>query len=189
MQVLREKIVEEFQTLAFAKEAFPMMIDWGTEDFSLTIHSLGCNYLSALGRHLGFWAMSEYPVRIIRKGTGEALRPDVVWWSKPQGHAMLIGEFERYDPSQPHKLLNKAQHLLHVHRELGQNPRVLLLMTWALLGTDLNVLQKARSIGHDGFRTPRGVVVSGIGGKSIFVVAAAVFGRSENMLKLQRITL
>lgn len=189
MQVLREKIIEEFRTLAFAKEAFPMMTGWGTEDFSLTIHSLGCNYLSALGRHLGFWAMSEYPVRITRKGSGEALRPDVVWWSKPQGDAVLIGEFERYDPCQPYKLQNKAQHLLQVHHELGQNPRVLLVVTWALVGTDLSVLQKVRSIGHDGFQTPHGVVVSGIGGNSSFIVAAAVFGRSENVLKLQRIAL
>ena len=56
IQGLKKKILEEFSSLSFIAEAFPMLTDWGVEDFSLTIHSLGCNYLSALGRSLDFWA-------------------------------------------------------------------------------------------------------------------------------------
>lgn len=48
----------EFGTLALARSAFPMLTAWGVEDFSHTIHSLGCNYLTAIGREAGFWAMS-----------------------------------------------------------------------------------------------------------------------------------
>ena len=58
----------EFRTLEYAKADFPMLTTWGVPDFSHTIHSLGCNYPSALGRHLGFWAISDYPVRVPRSG-------------------------------------------------------------------------------------------------------------------------
>ena len=120
MKALHDNILEEFETLTFAKDTFPMLMEWGVEDFSLTIHSLGCNYLTALGRHLGAWAMSEYPVRISQKGSGETLRPDVVWWSKSDSKVLLIGEFERFDSLDPLKMSSKAKHLLQVHRELEE---------------------------------------------------------------------
>ena len=89
-----------------------MLTDWGVEDFSLTIHSLGCNYLSSLGREHGYWAMSEYPVRVSKPGVVSSIRPDTVWWSRPDGNVILLGEFERYIPGQEQKLMEKARNLV-----------------------------------------------------------------------------
>ncbi len=37
-----------------------MLTAWGVRDESVGVHSLGFNYLAALGRHLGFWAATEF---------------------------------------------------------------------------------------------------------------------------------
>ena len=60
-----------------------MLTDWGVEDFSHTAHSLGCNYLTQIGREAGFWAMSEYPVRVPSVGAQHSVRTDVAWWERP----------------------------------------------------------------------------------------------------------
>ncbi|WP_143177657.1 hypothetical protein [Cystobacter ferrugineus] len=176
----------EFETLAFAKSDFPMLTDWGVEDFSVTIHSLGCNYLSALGRKVGCWAMSEYPVRVSLGGTGYSVRPDVAWWSRPTPAVALLGEFERFEPGQ-RNLIGKARNLLRTHHELGEEPRVLLLMAWAIAGTDLRGLDEVRAVSHDGFRTSDGLVVPGLGTESRFVLVTAVFGGPEERRRLQAV--
>jgi hypothetical protein len=174
----------EFKTLAFAKSDFPMLTDWGVEDFSVTIHSLGCSYLSALGRRLGWWAMSEYPVRVSLGATGYSLRPDVAWWSRLTPAVALLGEFERFEPGQ-RNLVAKARNLLRAHHELGEQPRVLLLVAWAIAGTDLRGMDEVRAVSHDGFRTSDGLVVPGLGVESRFVLVTAVFGGPEERRCLQ----
>ena len=186
---LEQVIRSEFRALDFARDAFPMLTAWGVEDFSVTIHSLGCNYLSALGRQLGFWAISEYPVRVTKNGKGQSIRPDIVWWSKPETEVILLGEFERFDPHQKHKLMNKAKNLLQAHHEIGEQPRILLLMTWTMAGTDMSSLDEARTIGHNGFCNADGFVVPGLGPECAFIVAAAVFGSVNGIHRLQRIHL
>lgn len=187
MKVLRDRILEEFATLSFAKDTFPMLTEWGVEDFSLTIHSLGCNYLSALGRNMGFWAISEHPVRVTTAGITRCIRPDVAWWSKPEARVTLIGEFERFDPRQKQKLLGKARNLLQTHHEIGDQPRVLLLLAWTLSGTDMSVLAEVRALGHNGFRTSEGLTVSGLGTRCALIVAVAVFGSVHGVHRLQGI--
>jgi hypothetical protein len=187
VKVLHDRILEEFATLAFAAEAFPMLTEWGVEDFSLTIHSLGCNYLSALGRHMGFWAISEYPVRITTAGSARSIRPDVAWWFKPEANIALIGEFERFDPHQKQKLVGKARNLLQIHHEIGDQARILLLLAWTLSGTDMSVLTEVRALGHNGFRTGNGSFISGLGPGCAFIVAVAVFGAVNGVHRLQRI--
>ena len=174
----------EFESLSFARSQFPMLTDWGVEDFSVTIHSLGCNYLSALGRKHGCWAMSEYPVRVAPGAIGYSVRPDVAWWADPTGAVALLGEFERFEPGR-RNLIGKARNLLRAHHELGDQPRVLLLMTWAIAGTDLRGLDEVRAVSYDGFRTSDGLVVPGLGAESRFVLVTAVFGGPEE-LKLPR---
>jgi hypothetical protein len=160
-----------------------MLTAWGIEDFSVTIHSLGCNYLNALGRELGFWAVSEYPVRTAST-PGHSLRPDVAWWSQPNAAVVLLGEFERFDSSQQRNLIRKAQNLLRMHHELGEQPMVLLLMTWALAGTDLRGMNEVRAVAHNGFRTSDGLVVPGLGAESSFIVATAVFAGADGRHRL-----
>src|SRR6516162_976295 len=89
----------EFADLALACSEFPMLTDWGVEDVSETVHSCGMNYLAALGRRLGRWALSEYPVVVpgLLEG-GSFVRLDAVWWSRPAGQVELLAEFERYEP-------------------------------------------------------------------------------------------
>jgi hypothetical protein len=176
----------EFETLAFAKSDFPMLTEWGVEDFSVTIHSLGCSYLSALGRNAGCWAASDYPVRVSSGATGYSVRPDVAWWSRPTPAVALLGEFERFEPGQ-RNLVGKARNLLRAHHDLGERPRVLLLMAWAIAGTDLRGMDEVRAVSHDGFRTSDGLVVPGLGPDSKFVLVTAVFGGPEERRRLQAV--
>jgi hypothetical protein len=169
------------------RNTFPMLTYWGVEDFSLLIHSLGCSYLSALGRNLNFWSMAEYPVRLKKNGYG-SIRPDTVWWKKPEKDIALLGEFERFEVSNQHKTMAKARNLIKAHKEVGENPRILLLMVWAMAGTDLSSLKTIRSIANSGFQD-NGVTVSGIHSSSSFMVAAAVFGVSNGLHRLQGIYL
>lgn len=182
------KIRKELQALTFARKSFPMLTDWGVEDFSVTIHSLGCNYLSALGRDLGFWSMSEYPVRITRDES-KSIRPDVVWWRKPERNIALLGEFERFEPGRKQKLADKAKNLLQAHHELGEQSRVLLLLAWALAGVDRGGLDEIRAIGHNGFINSGGKIIPGVGSDCSFIVAVAVFSSHQGAYTLQRIQL
>ena len=166
----------EFRSLDYAKADFPMLTAWGVPDFSHTIHSLGCNYLCALGRHLGFWAISDYPVRVGCAGNGHSVRPDVVWWASGDTAPLLLGEFERFDPRAPSKLVTKARNLLKVHHTIGIRPRVLMLVGWALAGTDLGRDDAIRAIMHSGFTEPEGLDVPGLPADSVFIHATALFG-------------
>ncbi len=183
VRAIQHSIREELQTLKFARDTFPMLTDWGVEDFSVTIHSLGCNYLSALGRDLGFWSMSEYPVKLAQNGS--SIRPDVVWWSRPDKHISLLGEFERFGQGQQQKLLVKAKNLLLAHYEVGEKARVLILLAWAMAGTDLNVLREITALGHNGFRADDGKIVPGLSSDCSLIAAAAIFSNSNGKFRLQ----
>jgi hypothetical protein len=174
----------EFVSLDFARRAFPMLTAWGVEDFSHTIHSLGCNYLAAIGRDAGFWAMTEYPVRVSSAGASRSVRPDVAWWERPSGEAVVLGEFERAEPRKPGKLTEKAKRLMQAHQTLGDRPRLLLLVGWALAGTDLGDLGEVRAIIASGFHAPDGTPVSGLKRTSSFLLATAVFGDDDGNHRL-----
>lgn len=176
----------EFGGLDFARREFPMLTVWGVEDFSLTVHSLGCSYLSALGRDHGFWAMSEYPVRVPGSGRTRAVRPDVVWWDREASDVVLLGEYERFEPGKDGVLEEKARNLLEVHRSLGDQPRVLLLMAWAMAGTDRGRPDRVLEIIHSGFRAG-GRHVPGLNGSSAFIFATAVFGEADGRCRLLRV--
>lgn len=176
----------EFETLELAKREFPMMCEWGVEDFSHTIHSLGCNYLATLGRELGFWGISEYPVRIPTTNRSHSVRSDVAWWSRPEGEVVLLGEFERFDTSKD-KLGEKARNLLQAHHTLGDGPRVLLLVAWALSGTDTGSPASVRSVMNSGFRPRNAPAVPGLSAASHFLMATAVFGDVQGKRRLLRV--
>ena len=163
-----------------------MMVDWGVEDFSHTIHSLGCNYLSAFGREAGFWAVSEYPVRIPTSDRSHSVRSDVAWWARPQGDVILVGEFERYDGGES-KLAEKAKNLLQAHHTLGDAPRVLLLVAWTISGTNVGTNDNVDRVMHRGFQPKNAPEVPGLSGSSAFVMATAVFGDIDGRRRLLRI--
>lgn len=180
---------DEFETLKLAREQFPMLTAWGVEDFSETIHSLGINYLSALGRGAGRWAASEYPVRVERATGPSHVRIDTVWWSHRTGSAELLAEFERYEASAAKRSLifDKGRNLLLAHQSLSPAPRLLLLMLWTITGRIPAKITELRSLVNAGFRTTDGLVVPGLDQESKFVIATAVFGKSGGALRLQEI--
>lgn len=191
-----ELLRQEFSTLAVARAHLPMLTNWGLEDFSETVHSLGMNYLAAIGKAAGRIAVSEYPVRLISvAGTaGEVpafVRPDVVWWDRESRRIELIGEFERYEVySNKRQILNdKIRNLLLAHRAVDPGPRVLLLMLWAVSGTQFHDIREFQSLIRSGFRTPGGIRVAGLESDSRLVVATAIMAQSTGFLRLKEILL
>ena len=182
-----EALRMEFRTLAYAQSDFPMLTAWGVEDFSHTIHSLGCNYLSALGRSLGFWTISDYPIRVPRSHNGHSVRPDVVWWAKNTAEVVLLGEFERFDPRAPSKLVDKTRNLLQVHHALGERPRILLLAGWTLSGTDMGLKDEVQRVLYGGFFPAGAPAVPGLSGDSVFLHATAIFADTNGMRRLIRV--
>jgi hypothetical protein len=181
----------EFGGLAYARSEFPMLTDWGIEDYSETIHSCGMNYLAALGRHHARWALSEYPVAVSNPpADGPSVRLDAVWWSRPAGQPELLSEFERYEPGTAKRSLvaEKARHLLLAHQHLPPGPRLLLLCAWAISGKVPDRLEELRELGRKGFRLAD-CWVPGVGAESRFVVATPIFAEAGGRLYLREVLL
>ena len=96
----------------------------------------------------------------------------------------LLGEFERFEPRNKAKFLDKARNLLITHRALGDVPRVLLLVGWTLAGTECGAMAEVRSLIHAGFRSNTGATVPGLDQDSAFVLATAVFGDEAGKRRL-----
>jgi hypothetical protein len=182
---IRSALSHEFATLEFARAQFPMLTTWGVRDESVSVHSLGFNYLAALGRHLGFWATTEYPIRV----GNTFVRPDFVWWSKEDKQVKLIGEFERFEAGQQAKLVDKAKNLMLSYQALERTPEAMVLVPWTLAGTDLVGNSAARSIAYDGFRSSNGQMIYGVGNEATFLLAHAIFGGSNDNLRLLEVKL
>ncbi|MCB1066191.1 MAG: hypothetical protein KDN20_25130 [Verrucomicrobiae bacterium] len=163
-----------------------MFTEWGVEDTSILVHSLGCNYLAALGRHLGFWAINEFPVK--GKG-GENIRPDAVWWNRSDKRVEFLAEFERFKPGKEGVLAQKAENLVHSYQSLDCSPPVVLLLGWALAGTDLTKAVSASSVAYNGFRYRDGHWVPGLHPDHRFLHYFAIFGQEKDgRLKILRIS-
>ncbi len=182
---IQSALSREFTTLEFARSEFPMLTAWGVRDESVGVHSLGFNYLAALGRHLGFWAATEFPIRV----GNTFVRPDFVWWSKEDQKVKLIGEFERFESGQQTKLVDKAKNLILSYESLNHDPHVMVLVPWTLAGTNLVGNETARSVAYNGFRGPDGRMISGIGTDASFVLAHAIFGRISEHVRLLEVQL
>jgi hypothetical protein len=182
---------QEFGSLTFARTEFPMLTDWGIEDFSETVHSFGMNYLAALGRHAGRWAVSEFPVQTQGLEEDGFVRLDAVWWSRPSGQVELLAEFERYEPGVAKwaGIVEKARHLLLCHREMPAGPRLLLLMVWSLSGRVPARLEEVRKLARTGYRSAGNRCVAGVGPESRFLVATPVFVKGEGRLRLREVLL
>jgi hypothetical protein len=182
---IRDALSREFATLEFARAEFPMLTNWGVRDESVSVHSLGFNYLAALGRHLGFWATTEYPIRV----GSSFVRPDFVWWSKADQRVKVIGEFERFEAGQQAKLVDKAKNLMLSYQALDRHPEALLLVPWTFAGTDLAGNSAARAVAYDGFRSSKGKMICGVGTEATFLLAHAIFGKSKDNIRLLEVKL
>jgi hypothetical protein len=193
---IEKALQQEFRTLSAANADLPMLTEWGVESFSERIHSLGINYLAQIGRRAGYIAVSEYPVRVARSPESVLsppswVIPDVVWWDRTTRRVPLIGEFERYEPGgNKHQLLKeKVRSLLWAHRELGNEPRVLLLLLWTMSGNAVQKVEDIRSLMRTGFRSPGGAGINGLEPESRFAIATAVFTSFKGCMRLKEILL
>lgn len=174
---MAEQLVrEELQSQVYMREEFPMLTTWGCP--SDTIHSAGLNYLTAMGRHHGYWAISEYPVP---NATGlkvdRSVRSDVCWFNKADGAVILLGEFEHYDPSAQGrlKIKQKAENLVIAHHQLPHNQRILLLAIWTATGIPVNGLQDLTNAVRQAFRDGAGNSIPALPQDCSFVTGVMVF--------------
>jgi hypothetical protein len=202
-------IKKEFKEGLLRKKLFPMMTDFGVKDYSETVHSLGINYITAIGRNIeGITAISEYPVdpygyksRIagsvssVREERGEyicstdAFRPDSIWFSKHDNKPVLICEFERYEKNwrKDNKLKEKIQNLLIAYHQLGGNIPLILFIYWSYSKDVAGDIDTYISILNNGFKQPGGEYISGINGiKTSYIIYRSIATGDSNNLKLNQ---
>ena len=183
-KVLKALILDEFQKMAYLRAEFPMLTGWGCP--TDTVHSMGLNYLTALGRHFGFWAISEYPVpNLTNLRVARAVRSDVAWFARPEGEVKLLCEFERYDPSAGGKikLREKVENLVIAHHQLSRlQPRILLLIVWTTAGVAITGLTELVFKVRQGFWDNKGNKIPSLPQDSEFIAASFVFSQSSKGL-------
>jgi hypothetical protein len=113
----------ELESLAVARQCFPIWTEWGIEDESHAVHSLGLSYFVTLGQKMGYVAACEYPV------AGHHIRADGVWWDRNTREPAAIFEFERHKDGT--ELVAKVRNLMRAWHATSRKPRLLGLVFWA----------------------------------------------------------
>ena len=199
-----EFLKAELEVGTIRKKMFPMMTSFGVRDYSETVHSLGLNYITAIGRELNsITAISEYPVYPYNSGASsrkglnvaednaayiysiDAVRPDSIWFSKYNNKPVLICEFERYEKNRKkdNKLKEKIQNLLIAYHQLGEDVPVILFVYWSYATEVAGDIKEYISILDNGFRQTNGVFVAGINGlkTSYLVYRCIAAGDCDNL--------
>lgn len=195
-------IKEEFKVGNIRDEMFPMMTKFGVKDYSETVHSLGLNYITAIGRYVdGIAAISECPVypykekntyseyaadgAVVYGDTINEVRPDSIWFSKEDNIPILICEFERYEKSKRKdlKIKEKIENLLLAYHQLGGNVPIILFVYWSYATENPGDIDEYISILDNGFRKSNGIYVPGIDGikTSYLIYRCVAMGNSENL--------
>lgn len=198
-------IKNELESGKIRKDMFPMMTEFGVRDYSETVHSLGLNYITEVGRHInGVSAVSEYPVypygdvqknqykeSVAEEAANysvnncEAVRPDSIWFSRVDNKPVLICEFERYEKNRKkdNKLREKIQNLLIAYHQMGGDIPVILFVYWSYSAVNAAEINEYVSILDTGFEQPNGKFVHGINGvKTTYIVYRCIAtGNSENL--------
>jgi len=205
--MIRERMVqeirEEMETGEIRKKFFPMITNFGVRDYSETVHTMGLNYLTAIGRTISnTTAISECPVypyekqaytaervsersREYRNQKEPTVRPDSIWYSTNDNQPLLLCEFERYDNSRlkNKKLEEKIQNLLIAYHQLGGNVPLLLFVYWTYPKVTPGDISNYIRIFDEGFTMSNGKRVYGIDGtKTAYLVYHCVAsGDKENL--------
>jgi hypothetical protein len=129
-----------------------MWTEWGVREVGHFVHSLGCTFLTAAGRDLGFASVVEVPAR--REGpfahVEEDVRSDSVWSESTTKRVVLLAEFERYAGKK--KDLNpKVETLLLAQQRWGCEDATLLLAYWTVGLATLPDHNSLRNIARGGF--------------------------------------
>ncbi|MEG2867883.1 MAG: hypothetical protein RR894_09055 [Terrisporobacter sp.] len=198
-------IKSEFENGDIRNNLFPMMTKFGVRDYSETVHTLGLNYITALGRYIeGVSTISECPVyphkedKYVKRIADEEavygsktthVRPDSVWFSKEDNTPILICEFERYEKNKRKdiKLIQKIQNLLISYHQLGGNVPIILFVYWSYANENPGDIDEYISIFDKGFKTDKGSYIQGIDAlKTTYIVYRCVASGDEANLKLNQ---
>ncbi|GEP02265.1 hypothetical protein [Methylobacterium oxalidis] len=155
-------VAESRLTIEAATSHLPMWTEWGVHDAGHLVHSLGCTFLTAVGRDLGFASVSEVPAPRERAlaHVEEDVRSDSVWFDRQTRLVSLLAEFERYSGKQK-DLSPKVETLLLAQQRWGCESATLLLAYWSVGIVTLPDHDNLRNIVRGGFRAAGGVRVPG----------------------------
>lgn len=171
-----------------ASTHLPMWTDWGVRDVSHLIHSLGCSFLTAIGRDLGFASVSEVPAP--RDGglanVEDDVRSDSVWYDRTSRRVVLVAEFERYAGKQK-DLSPKAETLLLAQQRWACPAATLLLAYWSVGLVSLPDHDSMRKIVRDGFKATGGVHVPGNPRATVVFYQCVVREGQDGLLRLEDI--
>ena len=113
----------ELRDLIVARHDFPIWTEWGVDDESLAMHSIGLTYLVTVGQRLGYVAVADYPV------AHHEIRADAVWWRRESREPVAYFEFERHKDG--NELRAKVRNLMKAWHLADQKPELLVLVFWA----------------------------------------------------------
>mgnify|MGYP000846031870 FL=1 len=206
----REKIIdfikEEFKEGNIRNEMFPMMTQFGIRDYSETVHTVGLNYITAIGRNIeGITSLSECPVypysqtgyygqMVAENQTNyevkvNEVRPDSVWYSKEDNNPILICEFERYEKNRRKdlKVKEKIENLLIAYHQLGGNIPIILFVYWSYAGENPGEIEEYISIFDNGFKKSDGSYIRGINAlKTKYLIYRCVASGNDDNLMLNQ---
>jgi len=165
-----------------------MWTEWGVRDVGHLVHSLGCTFLTAAGRDLGFSAVSEVPAP--REGSlaqvEEDVRSDSVWFDRTTRRVALVAEFERYAGKQK-DLRPKVETLLLAQQRWACEDATLLLAYWSVGLVTLPDHDSLRSIVRRGFSAMGGVRVPGNSKARLIFYQFVVRAGQDGLLRLENI--
>jgi hypothetical protein len=166
----------------------PMWTEWGVRDIGHLVHSLGCTFLTAAGRDLGFAAVSEVPAP--REGpfahVEEDVRSDSVWFDRTTKRVALVAEFERYTGKKK-DLSPKVETLLLAQKRWGCEDATLLLAYWSIGLVTVPDHDALRRIARDGFSAMGGVHVPGNPRARLIFCQFVVRTGQDGLLRLEDI--
>ena len=169
-----------------------MWTDWGVYDAGHLVHSLGCTFLTAVGRDIGFASVAEVPAprqghfANIKENIKEDVRSDSVWFDRVTRRVVLVAEFERYAGKQK-DLSPKAETLLLAQHRWGCEEAKLLLAYWTVGLVTVPDHASLRAIVHGGFSATGGVHVPGNPLAQVVFYQFVVRAAQDGLLRLQSI--
>ncbi|MGK3990742.1 hypothetical protein WME99_47290 [Sorangium sp. So ce136] len=182
------KDARNWLTIEAATSHLPMWTQWGVRDVGHFVHSLGCTFLTAAGRDLGFSAVSEVPAP--REGplahVEEDVRSDSVWFDRTTKRVALVAEFERYAGKQK-DLSPKVETLLLAQHRWGCKNATLLLAYWSIGLVTLPDHDSLRNIVRGGFQATGGVRVPGNQIARLIFYQFVVRAGQDGLLRLENI--
>lgn len=175
-------------TLDACTSHLPMWTEWGVRDAGHLVHSIGCTLLTAVGRDIGFAAVSEVPApRLgILGNVDQDVRSDSVWFDRTTRKPALIAEFERY--SGKHKDLSPKVETLLLAQQRWECPRATLVLAYWTVGlVTLPDHDGLRKLARGGFQATSGVRVPGNPSARIVFYQFVVRAGPDGLLRLENI--